>query len=947
MSSNSSREDVRYARSGARDSSCSSSSSSSGGQGQTWSLAPGPQWREELSNHGRDGEGSPSSAVQTGPNDQGHLSQTGHVTPIRDSSQRVEKKLKGVIGRPRSGPSACAHRKRQPKKLRMAGGMPSSSRHDDSSSSEGGEDRQGSPAKGPDPEPRKWQSDEDFKAAVELNRKIVATTSTEEVLSLVDQHGSVFNSVNAATAFHRLAKFGQEASPEEQESLRSDRRTKLLAELVEAKWEEWGGRATNNIAWAHAVLGHGSPTIMSKVEAKLMLKLETLSCLETCMILWAFAKTGYASPKSYESAVPWLLAKKQEMNVQTVTMLSWAYATSAPYSKDLFATFCEVALEQRQHFHIRALSNITWACARVGHYNEELFDVVAARVARRWDDICSFDLGSLAWGLGKAYGEFGVKGPSLEHEERQSAIMRYLAEKPVREQALRAIKEAALHDLGSLNMRTVSNIAYGFASATFWDEQLMDALAQRAIDLAWQGNMQTLAMLLWAFSTLRHDCPALMEALAHRGLELLREDNYGVTSSAVTVVFWAHANLGEATATWQELLLLLAEEACARPQLHKSLPTVAWSLTVAGCLPDPLLRKIRSLVGDLRDLDDANLSQLYQTELAMRLREHTSPQSPVQGQAPMRAEDIFRECYHMGNLRHKSGRFWEQLLARGRRHITAIHMEVAKSVESLGGVFLIEHDTGEWSVDIGFLDHQLAIEVDGPSHFTSNTLRPLGPTLLKRRLLAGRGWEVVSVPYFHWNALQSDYERQLYVYLALQSTSRGRLAVKVPAQPHLMQRSEADEARNKVLGMLQSISSPLPATAGAEAETLEARHRSSSSSSLAASDLINVDASGSGEPSASDVALSSSSDSVNVEEVGGKSPSQCEDVSTAEAAKGTVEARASRLAMLQYKQGRLSKHGLLTKMAQARAAGIAEESSDAASRSGAPALGAVKDGLVE
>lgn len=57
-------------------------------------------------------------------------------------------------------------------------------------------------------------------------------------------------------------------------------------------------------------------------------------------------------------------------------------------------------------------------------------------------------------------------------------------------QALRAIREAALHDLGSLNMRTVCNIAYGFASATFWDEQLMDALARRAVDLAGEGNMQ-------------------------------------------------------------------------------------------------------------------------------------------------------------------------------------------------------------------------------------------------------------------------------------------------------------------------------------------------------------------------------------------------------------------------------------------------------------------------
>lgn len=60
------------------------------------------------------------------------------------------------------------------------------------------------------------------------------------------------------------------------------------------------------------------------------------------------------------------------------------------------------------------------------------------------------------------------------------------------------------------------------------------------------------------------------------------------------------------------------------------------------------------------------------------------------------------------------------------------------------------------------------MQVDGPSHFTNNTLRPLGPTLLKRQLLAARGWQMVSVPYFHWSELLSDYERQLYIYLALQ-----------------------------------------------------------------------------------------------------------------------------------------------------------------------------------
>ena len=59
-------------------------------------------------------------------------------------------------------------------------------------------------------------------------------------------------------------------------------------------------------------------------------------------------------------------------------------------------------------------------------------------------------------------------------------------------------------------------------------------------------------------------------------------------------------------------------------------------------------------------------------------------------------------------------------------------------------------------------------QVDGPCHFTANTLRPLGPTLLKRRLIAASGWRVAVVPYYAWNQLCLGYERQLFIHLALQ-----------------------------------------------------------------------------------------------------------------------------------------------------------------------------------
>jgi len=68
----------------------------------------------------------------------------------------------------------------------------------------------------------------------------------------------------------------------------------------------------------------------------------------------------------------------------------------------------------------------------------------------------------------------------------------------------------------------------------------------------------------------------------------------------------------------------------------------------------------------------------------------------------------------------------------------------------------------------------VVVEVDGPSHFVSPDNRQNGSTLLKHRLLRGKGWVVVSVPYFEWNALESGAE-------AKQGYLQGLLA------PHLRQ----------------------------------------------------------------------------------------------------------------------------------------------------------------
>lgn len=50
------------------------------------------------------------------------------------------------------------------------------------------------------------------------------------------------------------------------------------------------------------------------------------------------------------------------------------------------------------------------------------------------------------------------------------------------------------------------------------------------------------------------------------------------------------------------------------------------------------------------------------------------------------------------------------------------------------------------------LERRIALEVDGPAHFTVNTLQPTGPTLVRNWLLEREGWRVVSLPAHRWDA---------------------------------------------------------------------------------------------------------------------------------------------------------------------------------------------------
>jgi hypothetical protein len=91
--------------------------------------------------------------------------------------------------------------------------------------------------------------------------------------------------------------------------------------------------------------------------------------------------------------------------------------------------------------------------------------------------------------------------------------------------------------------------------------------------------------------------------------------------------------------------------------------------------------------------------------------------------------------------------------------------EVGESLRRLGVSHELEYVTadGLFSIDLAIVDRRIALEFDGPSHFTTNTLEPLGHTRLRDRLLRAMGWHVVSIPFFEWDTLHHPEQMDAYV----------------------------------------------------------------------------------------------------------------------------------------------------------------------------------------
>ena len=548
----------------------------------------------------------------------------------------------------------------------------------------------------------------------------------------------------------------------------------------------------SNLLWAYATAGEKAPKLFEAVDAHLHTNprlLRGFNPQDFSNLLWAYATAGEKAPKLFEAVDAHLHTNPgllDRFKPQGLSNLLWAYATAGEKAPKLFeAVDAHLHTNPRllERFTPQNISNLLWAYATAGEKAPKLFKVVDAHLHTNPGLLRGFKpqhFSNLLW----AYATAGEKAPKLfeavdahlhtnprlldrfKPQHFSNLLWAYATAEEKAPKLFEAV-DAHLHTnprlLERFTPQNISNLLWAYATAGEKAPKLLEAVDDHLHTnprLLERFTPQNISNLLWAYAEQRHDARGLFDPISKHMVQRIDE----FSPQELSMVLRACAVLYHPVE--ESVIQATLQRAVDDPNAFnpQALANIMNAAVVFEKLDAKTLKVLASAMASM-ELQEEAYSSVFQSCLGVQL---TSPDSSPASLLPGPMHDTAKFLWQEQAKAFQQSGFQNNVFKVLRDQMgLKCHPEWMTPDGLFSVDIMVElpasnnddedtEDKGTSSGTGGQLLTRVAVEVDGPSHFTSTRpFKALGATRLRRRLLEARVDRVVSVPFYDWNAAKS------------------------------------------------------------------------------------------------------------------------------------------------------------------------------------------------